>query len=170
MKTTSRLYFIRAENGLIKIGVSVDPENRLRQLQTGSSTRLELLDTIETENSNLLESKLHKEFAKYRIHGEWFNISRDTIQYLVERERTFVPIHELATEKIPVDNLYGVQFKGVYNIPCINNRYIRTAIVSYCEFHESSLYVTEVSQGKGGLYHEQYEIKEIPNDWVSVGA
>ncbi len=49
------------------------PKNRLRQLQTGSASKLHLLGVIVDKASR--ESELHALFAEDRIQGEWF---RDT--------------------------------------------------------------------------------------------
>ena len=68
------IYFIEAiGQDRIKIGKTRDPKNRLRQLQTGSASKLQLLGVI-VDKANR-ESELHALFAEDRIQGEWF---RDT--------------------------------------------------------------------------------------------
>lgn len=70
------VYFIQAGKGHIKIGVSKDPEARLRELQVGASGReLVLLATLpfrSREEAFEMEKYLHAELAKFRINGEWF--------------------------------------------------------------------------------------------------
>ena len=66
------VYFIRAEGtGSIKIGFSTNhPSIRLKELQTGSPSKLELLTFYEGSEKD--EKKLHHEFAEDRGIGEWF--------------------------------------------------------------------------------------------------
>jgi hypothetical protein len=68
---TSWLYVIGVVGATpIKIGVSVDPKERLAYLQTGSPLPLVLLWKI--PGSFELEGDLHTFFDPYRLHGEWF--------------------------------------------------------------------------------------------------
>lgn len=87
------IYFIRAVNSWsIKIGVSSDPKKRLASLQTGSAEPLELLGTIPGDLAE--EKRLHSQFARFRIGGEWF---RGDDELLIEITRLLrPPIAELA--------------------------------------------------------------------------
>ena len=58
-------------SGVVKIGRSVDPESRLRTLQTGYPRKLTLLH-VEPGGGHL-EPKLHERFASLQTHGEWFD-------------------------------------------------------------------------------------------------
>lgn len=78
-----------AEGGgkiLVKVGVSKNPEKRVKQLQTGNSDSLSLLFTEEFECSrkNLLqiEHKLHLGLAHIcsKKTGEWFEIDTSNIE------------------------------------------------------------------------------------------
>lgn len=60
------------EAGLLKIGRAVDVQRRLAQLKGMSPVPLTVLWSRETDNTDL-ESKLHRYFASYRRHGEWFD-------------------------------------------------------------------------------------------------
>ncbi|MFC9581595.1 GIY-YIG nuclease family protein [Streptomyces yangpuensis] len=55
----------------VKIGTSVSPEKRLKELQTGNPDRLEVLWC--TPGGRELEATLHQAFADYRVEGEWFD-------------------------------------------------------------------------------------------------
>ncbi len=70
------LYCI-SDGELCKFGFSAEPLKRLRALQTGSSSVLELVHTIsvDVDSVRLLERTLHKEFANLRVRGEWFRCS-----------------------------------------------------------------------------------------------
>lgn len=68
------IYFIQAEGiGHIKIGFTDNDDAliRLASLQIGSPVKLRLLGTILGTADD--EKDLHRRFAAYRIHGEWFD-------------------------------------------------------------------------------------------------
>lgn len=60
------------DTGNVKLGISRDPERRLKQLQIGNSSRLELVAYRKAENRFTDERQLHHYNAALRIHGEWF--------------------------------------------------------------------------------------------------
>jgi hypothetical protein len=67
------IYAIQEEaTGNIKLGISRNPSERLKQLQTGNSSKLRLLMYRKAHNKFKDEHKLHKELIEYNIHGEWF--------------------------------------------------------------------------------------------------
>lgn len=76
------VYFIESVgSGHIKIGwTGGEPEQRLKQLQTGSACVLKLLGSI--PGSQSLESKLHEEFASLRHNGEWFHGTGELRKYI----------------------------------------------------------------------------------------
>lgn len=65
-----QVYFIGGNVGGVKIGVAVDPIERLKVLQTGSPVPLNILAS--TDGGRELETEYHRQFADYRMHGEWF--------------------------------------------------------------------------------------------------
>lgn len=68
---TALVYFIQGEDeGPIKIGVALDPEKRVAELQTGYPYRLRLLRVA--TGGYALESALHRAFRAARTFGEWF--------------------------------------------------------------------------------------------------
>ena len=72
---TYYVYLIQKGYGSIKIGVSKDPESRLKMLQTGNPTELHLIAKFPCESekqARALEADLHNEFREYRMKGEWF--------------------------------------------------------------------------------------------------
>lgn len=74
------LYVIAASPaGPVKLGVSNDPERRLRQLQTGHAERLHLFHTepVDSERSRLFERLLHRDINHHRQHGEWFRLTAE---------------------------------------------------------------------------------------------
>ncbi|QWG94668.1 hypothetical protein [Bacillus toyonensis] len=76
------------------------------------------------------------------------------------------PIDELSVmEEVKIKNLCDVQLQGIYEIPDESNRVYSIAFVTESEDDEKIKYVTEISQGKGSLWHYQYEINHIPENW-----
>jgi hypothetical protein len=77
-------YFIRrGSDGAIKIGRSIDPKKRLKQLQTANDETLELIGVLTTD----IESRLHSEFAHLSIAGEWFQASDVLLDFIaINRE------------------------------------------------------------------------------------
>lgn len=71
------VYFI-AQGTLIKIGKSACPASRLKQLQTGTGVRLQLLATANVASDAAayeVERRLHQLFAWSRRRGEFFSSS-----------------------------------------------------------------------------------------------
>lgn len=70
------IYFIYDfSNKQMKIGkTSKHPAYRLKELQTGNSTKLELLHFYETDRMSQEETMLHNQYNQYRTIGEWFEL------------------------------------------------------------------------------------------------
>lgn len=80
------VYIITNSNGFVKVGVSKNPEKRVKQLQTGNGEKLELIFTEEfaCTRKHLLqvEKKIHKNLSTMcsKKTGEWFQISPEQLQ------------------------------------------------------------------------------------------
>lgn len=72
------IYFIQAENSLIKIGYSVNPGRRLRFFQIVSPVSLRMLGFYPGYLAD--EIALHGRFAELRHHGEWFRPSPELLK------------------------------------------------------------------------------------------
>lgn len=64
------LYVMQNEHGLIKIGRSVDPEQRRRQLQRLDQCKIELVKVLSSRGRR--EPAVHRALRKHHIEGEWF--------------------------------------------------------------------------------------------------
>ncbi len=70
------VYLIQSlENGYYKIGVSTQPQKRLKQLQTGNSSTLKLIDAFLSEYAMKIEKSLHNRYSYLKKEGEWFDLS-----------------------------------------------------------------------------------------------
>lgn len=116
------VYFIRdADNDRMKIGHSRDPWSRLKQLQTGSSSRLSLVAVI--AGSEAIEEKMHYDMGDYNVHGEWFlsasqciaDLNRLTNNSLMCRlQARMVPAREVQVHW-QWDAEHSIHFKHVYD-------------------------------------------------------
>jgi len=69
------VYLIRGNDGKYKIGIAKNPSQRIKQLQTGNSDKLQLIETYQSENASKIESALHNRYGHVRNEGEWFDLS-----------------------------------------------------------------------------------------------
>ncbi len=76
------LYFIQAENGLIKIGVCFDAALRFSQLSRISPIKLTLLGSIPGNLSK--EKEIHTKFKNLNSHGEWFRPDKELLGFIKE--------------------------------------------------------------------------------------
>jgi hypothetical protein len=80
--TTFKTYFVQGQlTGLIKIGRSIDPCKRLKDLQVGSPDRLTLLGTYNAD----IEQKTQKQFKNAREHGEWFKATPELLAFIYKK-------------------------------------------------------------------------------------
>ena len=62
-------------NNCFKIGVTKgDPEKRLKKLQTGNPSKLEIKHLYKCEYPYRLESMLHSHYKSYNELNEWFSL------------------------------------------------------------------------------------------------
>jgi hypothetical protein len=64
-------YVIEADTGQLKVGIALHPQQRLKELQTGSPVPLRLLGTI--PGGRAVEKLLHDTFKEHRLQGEWYS-------------------------------------------------------------------------------------------------
>ena len=71
---TMFVYAIRNKHtGRIKLGISENPERRLKELQIGNDCELELLAYREAANRFKDEKAIHNRHQHLRVRGEWFD-------------------------------------------------------------------------------------------------
>jgi len=79
------VYFIRAkETNRVKVGFSISAIARLAQLQTGSSSLLILEHCFSVKDTRHSEAVIHGDLRRFRLHGEWFEISSDDLLEYIE--------------------------------------------------------------------------------------
>lgn len=93
------IYFIQAEQGgLIKIGYSSNPANRLYNLQMYCPIPLKILATIK-DAPQTKEGYIHFNLIKSRQHGEWFTPSIEVLVFMQQNAVEFEPAPTLRFEE-----------------------------------------------------------------------
>ena len=92
-----------AEQRLVKIGYSKNPLGRLASIQTACPFAVSI--HWQTEGGALLEDALHRHFADYHSHGEWFNFpagqnAAELISRAVEEIAIPVGSHVLQLQRV----------------------------------------------------------------------
>ena len=70
---------VEKDTGNVKIGISADPERRLKELQTANSSELVLVATMPAIDRFKSETRAHLLNADNHIRGEWFD--NKSLQY-----------------------------------------------------------------------------------------
>jgi len=77
------VYFIgNLEHKWVKIGFTINLSKRLIAIQTGSPCLLEILGYIKTKDARKLERQMHGKFSRYKMHGEWYVLSKDIMEFI----------------------------------------------------------------------------------------
>ncbi|PED73034.1 hypothetical protein COL30_11835 [Bacillus pseudomycoides] len=79
-KIKGYIYFLKADNGLIKIGKTKDLKQRLDHFTAKLPYKLELLHSIESDDYSSLEEYFHEMFANKRKRGEWFELTEEDMK------------------------------------------------------------------------------------------
>ncbi len=72
MNKKSHVYIIELIK-TVKIGMSVDPHERVQNVKVGIGEEIKHLHIYEVDNMAFVEKQLHDMFAFSRLEGEWFN-------------------------------------------------------------------------------------------------
>lgn len=70
--------------GWYKIGKSIKPEVRIKDLGILLPFKVEVIGVWKAENHHLLEKTLHEMYSEHKINGEWFEFTRTKIIDLTE--------------------------------------------------------------------------------------
>lgn len=104
------MYIIADQNNYIKVGISNNPNRRIKQLQTGHPSKLELVFTekFECSRNQLLkiEELVHKKISyKYKqASGEWFEASLEQIEDI----KNIIIWHRIRYEQDELHFKYGI--------------------------------------------------------------
>ncbi len=75
------VYIIESEEGLIKIGLSRNPQKRLKSLQRQTRYKLKILLVI-PNGGREKEKEIQERYKKYNVFGEWFEKSPEIMNFI----------------------------------------------------------------------------------------
>jgi DNA-binding Xre family transcriptional regulator len=76
------VYFLAADNGLIKIGRTANFLQRQKTIEMTDKVKTELINYIATFDTPELELTFHKLFSEKRIKGEWFDLNESDLKLI----------------------------------------------------------------------------------------
>ena len=77
------IYFLDCPSiGLIKIGSTKKPKQRLKTLKASLGPNIKYLNILPTEDMGALERAMHSHFSEFRSYGEFFQITANQIEEL----------------------------------------------------------------------------------------
>ncbi|WP_051525136.1 GIY-YIG nuclease family protein [Exiguobacterium artemiae] len=79
-KSEGWVYFLKADNGLTKIGRTKDLKKRMYHFTVKLPYELELIHAIKSNYTVELEEQLHGKYNHLRVRGEWFNLNDEIIE------------------------------------------------------------------------------------------
>jgi hypothetical protein len=85
VKTSDLLYFMRIEDGPVKIGRTNDLDARLAKIQTACPQEIDW--AIGFPNCGAEEKEWHRRFADQRLRGEWFTWCPELDQAIKAKQR-----------------------------------------------------------------------------------
>tara|TARA_R110000772_G_scaffold184082_4_gene295187 strand:- start:84 stop:398 length:315 start_codon:yes stop_codon:yes gene_type:complete len=82
-----------------KIGVtSRGVEKRIKQLQTGNSERIEVIQTFPSVFNRKIESSLHRKYETKRLEGEWFQLDNEDVDKFINECQKIHNVFEMLTK------------------------------------------------------------------------
>lgn len=74
-----KIYLMKNDFGLHKIGISLNPKKRAMEVSNSSGVPTEVVSVWESYNAYATEQRLHKHFSAKRKSGEWFKFTKKDI-------------------------------------------------------------------------------------------
>ena len=93
------VYAIGSEEGPVKVGITNNLLSRLRSLQNGSATKLELIWVYTTWDRAValrMEREFHEFHSDVRLEGEWFDVEAMLAFESLETQVQFMMDHSIA--------------------------------------------------------------------------
>jgi hypothetical protein len=69
-------------SGLVKLGLTINVEKRMKDLQTGSPSPLHFIGAFPGDHRT--EKHIHKKYNKYWESGEWYNLPFGLAEQIIE--------------------------------------------------------------------------------------
>jgi hypothetical protein len=105
------LYLIESNRGgLYKIGITSDPDRRMRELQPR-----QVLALVEVYNAKSVEKCLHAEYAHARLAGtEYFELGEEDIEEIISTIEFGFPAADASSRLVPTTVKEGIKFALEY--------------------------------------------------------
>ena len=85
MKRGGYVYLVQlGDQNMYKIGLTIDPQKRIKAIGTKLPWGLNLIVLIKAEDRFFLETQLHNKFHHKRVSGEWFALDPEDVEYIKE--------------------------------------------------------------------------------------
>ncbi len=81
---SGHVYLLKHDK-VYKIGRSTDAARRYKEIKVQMPMKTEEIHVIETDDPVGIEAYWHKRFAKKRLKGEWFSLSKSDIKAFKRR-------------------------------------------------------------------------------------
>ena len=94
------VYYLRADNGAIKIGYSTNADKRFSSISTASPLGLELV--AQEQGGLKLERQRHERFRGDSIRGEWFYPSDGLNEHIAKLNLEYRPMPYVDRESVEV--------------------------------------------------------------------
>lgn len=138
VSSTCYVYFANCETGFVKIGISKNPKDRLKQVS--SRHHIPITEYFLVEGDGELESQFHKIYKDQRVYAEWFIIDFEDAKKFVMSYEFKSKINKIVKQNDvkPIELAISKQLKMENSI--------ESEIVS--QFIHSSSLVTEMINGR----------------------
>ena len=84
-----------------KIGRSYQVENRIKSLQTSNANKLILIDKYQCKTCSVLEKRIHNNLKDKKLNGEWFTLSSDELNNVIELIcKSIIEIHKKLNKNV----------------------------------------------------------------------
>ncbi len=80
-KTKGHIYVVESR-GKFKIGKTKHLRSRLKKYVTENPDEVKTVHVFDGDDRELEEARIHKKFSQKRIHGEWFALSDEDLNYI----------------------------------------------------------------------------------------
>ncbi|BBB66539.1 hypothetical protein UNDYM_2286 [Undibacterium sp. YM2] len=139
------IYFLKdTVRKKIKIGRSKNVQQRIRDLQTGNPSPLQLMGWMNVNDEVKVERRLHQTYQDWCELGEWFNIDSCEVLTELKRENGFVGTPKNSYEIVGYDNDAIPEYLGVCEWQDFEIYECCPYCACLCGMHE---------QGDTGMYH-----------------
>lgn len=78
------VYLMWAENGMHKIGISKNVEQRRKNIERDIPVRVNIIHSFRSKDYRAVERNLHQKYSRERIRYEWFLLSQEQVDEIAK--------------------------------------------------------------------------------------